>query len=581
MNADDLVRQFEKVADAPNAIARLRRFIVDLAVRGKLVSQNAGDAPASRLLEEIDAMRAGLAASAKASIDRSQVDLSDAPFELPRSWVWTRLGRLTSYIQRGKSPKYADSEGSPVVSQKCVQWSGLDLSAARMVTTESLAEYDEVRFLRDGDLLWNSTGTGTIGRVIRLIQPPIRLVCDSHVTVVRCLGVVPEYLRTWLRSDHVYGSIEGRAAGSTNQVELTAQMAISQLVPLPPLAEQHRIVAKVDELMALCDRLEAARAEREAARDRLTAASLARLNTPDPKTFSDDARFALDVLAALVARADQVGALRQTILNFAVRGLLVPQHTEDDSATTLADKIATAKSALASNGGLKKDKDLMPSPNEPPYLVPHTWVWLRLQDAFEISRGGSPRPAGDPRYFGGPIPWITVREITKDIHKYLEQTETGLTQEGAARSRFINPGDLLLTNSGATLGVPKISKIRACMNDGVAVLRLFHDVPLNDFAYLYLQSQTDAFRRVNQGMGQPNLNTSIIAGWSFPLPPLNEQRRIVQRVDELMSICDQLEASLNTAAGHRSRLLEALLLEALDSGDRASASAPADEAAAA
>src|SRR5213078_4659468 len=105
----------------------------------------------------------------------------------------------------------------------------------------------------------------------------------------------------------------------------------------------------------------------------------------------------------------------------------------------------------------------------------------------------SPRPAGDPRYFGGPIPWITVQEITKDGDKYLTHTATGLTEEGAKRSRFVNSGDLLLTNSGATLGVPKISGIRACMNDGVAVLRLFHPIQLNDFAYLYLQSQTDAF----------------------------------------------------------------------------------------
>ena len=119
-----------------------------------------------------------------------------------------------------------------------------------------LAAYEDIRFLREGDLLWNSTGTGTIGRVIRLIDPPERLVCDSHVTVVRCLLVSPEYIRTWLRTGNVYGLIEERAAGSTNQVELTAQMAFNQVVPLPPLAEQHRIVAKVDELMALCDRLE-------------------------------------------------------------------------------------------------------------------------------------------------------------------------------------------------------------------------------------------------------------------------------------------------------------------------------------
>ncbi|MGO8738429.1 restriction endonuclease subunit S [Rhodoblastus sp.] len=203
------------------------------------------------------------------------------------------------------------------------------------VTFESLADYDDARFLLEGDLLWNSTGTGTIGRVIRLGETIPKLVCDSHVTVVRCIVVNSEYVRLWLRSDHVYAQIEDRAAGSTNQVELTSQMAVNQVVPLPPLAEQRRIVAKVDELMALCDRLEAARGTRETKRDAFAAASLARLNAPDPETFADDARFALDALPALTARLDQIKQIRQTILNLAVRGKLVPQDANDEPASEL------------------------------------------------------------------------------------------------------------------------------------------------------------------------------------------------------------------------------------------------------
>jgi type I restriction enzyme S subunit len=148
------------------------------------------------------------------------------------------------------------------------------------VTLESLSEYEDSRFLRHGDLLWNSTGTGTIGRVIRLVDPPRKLVCDSHVTVIRCLEVDPEYIRAWLRSDHVYGIIEDRAAGSTNQVELTGQMANNQIVPLPPLAEQRCIVAKVDELMALCDRLEASLTTADDTRRRLLDALLAEALAP-------------------------------------------------------------------------------------------------------------------------------------------------------------------------------------------------------------------------------------------------------------------------------------------------------------
>ena len=236
----------------------LRQTILNLAVRGKLVPQDPNDEPASELVKQIAAEKARLfkAGLIKRPKQLEAVERDEIEFCIPSSWCWTRLGKVTSYIQRGKSPKYASADGPPVVSQKCVQWHGLSLDKARKITYQSLVTYEDIRFLREGDLLWNSTGTGTIGRVIRLIDPPERLVCDSHVTVVRCLFVSSEYIRTWLRTGNVYGLIEERAAGSTNQVELTAQMALNQVVPLPPLTEQHRIAAKVDELMGLCGRLE-------------------------------------------------------------------------------------------------------------------------------------------------------------------------------------------------------------------------------------------------------------------------------------------------------------------------------------
>ena len=276
MGAERLLREFERVSEAPGAVPRLRRFLLDLAVRGKLVEQDVRDEPAAVLLERIAAERVRFVRDGTMKKEKplAPVELDETPFSIPSSWRWAKLNDLTSYIQRGKSPQYTIDDGRPVISQKCVQWRGLDLSAAKLVTKDSISTYEEVRFLRDGDLLWNSTGTGTIGRVIKLVSPPAKLVCDSHVTVVRCLEVHPEFIRSWLRSDHVYGQIEGKATGATNQVELTAQMAINQIVPLPPLFEQHRIVAKLDELMALCDQLEAAMTERERSRDRLLEAVL-------------------------------------------------------------------------------------------------------------------------------------------------------------------------------------------------------------------------------------------------------------------------------------------------------------------
>jgi type I restriction enzyme S subunit len=277
-----LLSNLDGLLENPVSVQRLRRFIVDLAVRGKLVPQDPNDEPASELLKQIAKEKERLLKSAELKKEKSLSPVGeDTDFDVPANWRWTRLKIVSSYIQRGKSPKYAASDGSPVVSQKCVQWRGLDLTVAKQVTFESLADYEDVRFLRDGDLLWNSTGTGTIGRVIRLVAPPAKLVCDSHVTVVRCLKVDPEYIRIWLRSDHVYGLIEDRAAGSTNQVELTAEMATNQVLPLPPLAEQHRIVAKVDELTGLCDRLETGLSSAADIRRRLLDSLLAKALSAD------------------------------------------------------------------------------------------------------------------------------------------------------------------------------------------------------------------------------------------------------------------------------------------------------------
>ena len=170
MNADRLLAHYERIADAPDAISRMRQFILDLAVRGKLVEQDPADEPASELLKRIAAEKARLVKAREIKKPKPSLSIEEPPFDLPSNWCWALLGEFSAYIQRGKSPKYTAAEGSPVVSQKCVQWDGLDLTVAKLVTLESLEKYDQIRVLRDGDLLWNSTGTGTIGRVIRLLS---------------------------------------------------------------------------------------------------------------------------------------------------------------------------------------------------------------------------------------------------------------------------------------------------------------------------------------------------------------------------------------------------------------------------
>ena len=561
MNAERMLAHYERIADAPDAIGRLRRFIFDLAVRGKLVPQDAKDEPAVELLRRIAKEKARLVKVGEIKADKPLAPVGDdADFDVPPNWQWTRLGVIASYIQRGKSPKYALADGALVVSQKCVQWAGLDLTVAKQVTFESLADYELVRFLRDGDLLWNSTGTGTIGRVIRLVKPPEKLVCDSHVTVVRCPEVNPEYVRTWLRSDHVYALIEGRASGSTNQVELTAQMAINQVFPLPPLGEQHRIVAKVDELMALCDWLEAARAEREAARDRLSASSLARLNTPDPDTFQADARVVLNALPALTTRPDQIKQLRQTILNLAVRGKLVPQDAKDEPVAELLKRIEIDKNQLINKGAIRK-RDELPEIADYKFAVPPKWLWCRLGSLGWTQTGTTP-PKSKPDHYGDFVPFIKPGDIYSN---YVDYGNEGLSEQGVAESgRIAGPGSILMVCIG-TIG--KCQRIdRDCsFNQQINAISPFSDT---DSRFLLAVFQSDLFQNAAWAVSARTTIAILNKGnWELlavPLPPVAEQHRIVAKVDELFSLCDQLEASLNESSATRSRLLDSLLAESLE-----------------
>lgn len=571
--ADRLLALYHRVSEAKDAIPRLRRFVLDLAVRGKLVEQDPSDEPAAELLKRIEKEKARLVKVGEIKAGKPSQPISDAPFPVAPNWMWVRLSELASYIQRGKSPQYATADGLPVVSQKCVQWAGLDLAVARKITVDSLKNYESVRFLRAGDLLWNSTGTGTIGRLVRLDEIPEKLVCDSHVTVVRCVFAEPEYVRIWLMSDHVYGLIEGKASGSTNQVELTAQMANAQPVPLPPLAEQQRIVAKVDELMALCDRLEAARAEREVVRDRLTAATWTRLTAPeaDAETFPTHARFALQTLPTVTTRPDQIKTLRQTILNLAVRGKLAEQDPTDEPASELLKRIAKKRSAMlnadypnpAEARTQKKKQAQQDLPAGLP-LLPSGWVWATLQQASLMVIDCKNKTA--PYSQTG----IKLVRTTNVRHGALNSKDQKFVSESTFEAWSLRakpePGDILITREapmGEVCVVPEGENI--CLGQRMMLARLVPNTIDPGFMLSSLRDPNlmDRVQDKPIGMTVQHLRVGGVETLLVPLPPLAEQHRIVAKLDALMALCDQLEASLTSASNTRSRLLEALLNEAL------------------
>ena len=202
------------------------------------------------------------------SIDEMIVPNDEIPYEIPNNWVWTRLGDIAPYIQRGKSPKYVDESSIYVISQKCVQWTGFELDKARYTSDE--VKYTEERFLKKGDILWNSTGTGTVGRVCILenIDENQKMVADSHVTVVRTSNnVISKCILNYLISNNVQNNLDSLTTGSTNQKELTLSSVKNLAIPLPPIEEQKEIVRILDniftkenlinELISLEDKIQA------------------------------------------------------------------------------------------------------------------------------------------------------------------------------------------------------------------------------------------------------------------------------------------------------------------------------------
>jgi type I restriction enzyme M protein len=340
MNTDRLLALYEKVAEAPDAIPRLRRFVLDLAVRGKLVPRDQTDEPASELLKRIAAEKARLVKVGQIKVRKLKSRERNEPlvFTLPKGWALTELGDISVKITDGahKTPTYV-KKGVPFVSVKDFSGGKLDLSNTRFIPESEHELLYQRCDPRRGDILLGRIGT--LGKAV-LVDTDVEFSLFVSVGLIRFdhRNLLPEFFLLLLNSPFVeeeFNRIKIGGGTHTNKLNLGDLHTVA--LPLPPLAEQRRIVAKVEELMALLDRLEAARGQREATRDRLTAASLARLTAPDadPANFPANACFTLTTLPALTTRPDQIKPLRQTILNLAVRGRLVAQDPTDEPASEL------------------------------------------------------------------------------------------------------------------------------------------------------------------------------------------------------------------------------------------------------
>jgi type I restriction enzyme S subunit len=381
-----------------------------------------------------------------------------------------------------------------------------------------------------------------------------------------CFLLKGRYLPEFLRSDFAQNQFQEPQRGIKNSFRLSDLSAI--VVPLPPLAEQQRIVAKVDELMALCDQLEAARQQRQQGRERLVAATLHRLNQPaeDPASFRQDASFALQVLPSLTTTPAQIKQLRQTILNLAVRGKLVEQDPEDEPAEELSRQISLERKWLVKTGAIPNKKPAVRDPARLMEDLPINWDQVALGDLCNLVTSGS---RGWAEYYSETgVGFIRAQNIRFGRLLLGDMACVQLPPNSEGSRTRVEQNDLFVVITGAGVTNPALLDQdvgEAYVSQHVGLIRPT-DKSLSLWLLLCLMAPAGGRDELVQrayGSGKPGLNLDNIRSLTIPLPPLAEQHRIVDKVDELMALCDQLEQQLSQADQQRRRLLEAVLAEAL------------------
>jgi type I restriction enzyme S subunit len=568
VNADELLRHYERIADAPEAVAQLRRFVLDLAVRGKLVAQDPKEAPAYELLRDLAAQKSKQIGIGRATrhLESPKVADDELPFTAPRHWAWLRLrdiGRLSG----GMTPAMSRSDywGGDVVwiSPKDVKSDELSNSELK-ITLKGLSE-TRLEAYPPGSLFMVAR-SGILKRAFPVAINRVPAAANQDMKVLVPFDQRMErYLQIMLRGLTEFVLKTLVKTGTTVQSLKYAEFE-TQPFPLPPLAEQHRIVAKVDELMALCDRLEAARAQREAARDRLARSCLARLDTPDPETFREDARFVLDALPALTARPDQIKSLRQTILNLAVRGTLVPQDPIDEPAPRLLRQLAARRAVLISSGKVAPQRPAVRDASRLTANAPSSWEAIALGDVCALVTSGS-RGWAD-YYAESGAGFIRAQNIRFGTLRLDDLAFVNPPSKSEGSRTQVAKGDLLLVITGAGVTNPAMldrDLNEAYVSQHVALVRPI-DIQLSNWLLLCLMAPAggrDELVERAYGSGKPGLNLDNIRSLSVPLPPLAEQHRIVAKVDELMALCDALKARLAEAQTTQIRLADAVVERAV------------------
>ena len=529
---------------------QLKNSILLMAVQGKLVPQDSNDEPASVLLERIHAEKERLIKEKKIKREKNPSVIfkgadntpyekigdevrslaDEVPFDIPDSWEWVRLIDVCEYIQRGKSPKYSPIKKYPVVAQKCNQWSGFSIEKAQFIEPNSLSSYGPERLLQDNDLMWNSTGLGTLGRmaIYKTTANPYELaVADSHVTVIRPLKqfVLPEYLYYYFANPSVQSVIEDQADGTTKQKELATATIKAYLTPIPPLDEQRRILTKLSEVL------------------------------PVVKNYG----VVYDETTAMQEAFPE--SLKKSILQEAVQGKLVPQDPSDEPAEALLERIRVEKQRLIKEGKIKKNKhesvifrrdnshyekrgsEEVCIDEEIPFEIPENWTWARLSSFGVFSSGKTPSMS-NPQFWNGNIPWVTSKDMKRPV---ITDSEMHISELAASSMQLYPAGTLLLVaRSGILKRLLPLCKlgIDSTINQDIKAFSLY-DIELSEWLFYGIKAFEPYILKelVKSVTTVESLKFDEFSAMLIPVPPLSEQKRIIAAIKAAMNLLTPLSSN--------------------------------------
>ncbi|MEA2561606.1 MAG: type restriction enzyme subunit [Acidobacteriota bacterium] len=548
MKLNTIFEKFDQLADAPNAVAKMRELVLELAVLGKLVDQKPSEGDGHGLLVQIRKKNPPL---------DTESETVDSVTSLPSSWATAKLGEVAEIIRGVTFPGPAKSETR----------SGGDVACLRTASVQAEIDWDDLIFISPAhvsrsdqwvapnDIMISMANSyALVGKVAIVRQVPQKATFGAFLAAIRPILIDPYFLLYVLRSPRMQAAFRASSSQTTNIANISLGRMRPLPFPLPPLAEQKRIVAKVDELMVLCERLEAQQQERETRHAALAHASLARFAealTPVSLNFLFHKSYD-------IASAD----LRKSILNLAVRGKLVPQDPNDEPAEELLAEIEIERHRFAEAHKFRSPVAVPVDKSSVSFEIPPAWKWCRLSSMFNAVTDGDHLPP--PKSDDG-IAFLTIGNITTGKLNF-EGSRFVTDSYYRALADFRRPmrGDILYTVVGATYGRPALVETDRpfCVQRHIAILKPSQRMEVG-FLMAVLRSPL-AYEQATAsttGTAQPTIPLGSLRNFLVPLPPLAEQRRIVIKVDQLMILVGQLEAYLAASRATGAKLLEALVAE--------------------